>query len=108
MPTIGCHSVIDRPEPVSRVALPRLTISRTKAATAKSQARTGAKLWAVPARGGEDAFAMAAVIVGFHGLWHAALRRSGKVPTPNGKAPSGRPGAANGSRRQMALRSGTP
>src|SRR5262245_23618364 len=77
MPMIGFHSVIERPQPGSRVAPPRLTMASTKAATAKSQTRTGAKLWAEPAMGGEDAFAMAAVIVGFAGLWHAALRRSG-------------------------------
>ncbi len=38
---IGCHSVIERPEPVSRVAPPMLTIRNTSAATMKSHARTG-------------------------------------------------------------------
>ena len=31
---IGCHSVMERPEPVSRVAPPMLTIRNTSAATA--------------------------------------------------------------------------
>ena len=33
-PMIGCHSVIERPEPVRRVAPPRLTIRKMSAATA--------------------------------------------------------------------------
>ena len=37
---IGFHSVIDRPEPVSRVAPPTLTSRNTSAATASSHART--------------------------------------------------------------------
>ena len=40
VPTIGFHSVIDRPEPVSRVAPPTLTIRNTSAATASSHTRT--------------------------------------------------------------------
>ena len=39
VPTIGCHSVMERPEPVSRVAPPTLTIKNTSAATANSHAR---------------------------------------------------------------------
>src|SRR5262245_42626420 len=72
------HSVIDRPEPVSRVAPPRLTISKTKPAKAKSQTRTGAMLGALRAVG-LIACAMPAVIEGFERLWHAALRRSGRA-----------------------------
>src|SRR5271166_4865570 len=40
-PRIGCHSVIDRPEPVRRVAPPTTTIANTSPAIAKSQMRTG-------------------------------------------------------------------
>ena len=43
VPTIGCHSVMERPEPVSRVAPPMLTITNTSAATASSQTRMRAK-----------------------------------------------------------------
>src|SRR6185312_1724308 len=39
-PMIGCHSVMERPEPVRRVAPPRLTIRKISAATANSHART--------------------------------------------------------------------
>ena len=42
MPMIGFHSVIDRPEPVRRVAPPTLTSRKTSAATVSSQTRTGA------------------------------------------------------------------
>ncbi len=41
MPMIGFHSVIDRPEPVRRVAPPTLTSRKTSAATVSSQTRTG-------------------------------------------------------------------
>ena len=40
-PMIGCHSVMERPEPVSRVAPPTLTSANTSAATANSHTRTG-------------------------------------------------------------------
>ena len=39
-PMIGCHSVIDSPEPVSRVAPPMPTITSTSSATSSSQTRT--------------------------------------------------------------------
>jgi hypothetical protein len=39
-PRIGCHSVIESPESVSRVAPPTTTIAKTSAATITSQART--------------------------------------------------------------------
>ena len=41
MPMIGCHSVMERPEPVRRVAPPTLTIRNTSAATPSSHARNG-------------------------------------------------------------------
>jgi hypothetical protein len=41
---IGFHSVIDRPEPVSRVAPPTTTMANTSTAMAKSQTATGADL----------------------------------------------------------------
>jgi hypothetical protein len=40
-PVTGRHSVIDNPEPVSRVAPPTITVAATRAATAQSQSRTG-------------------------------------------------------------------
>src|SRR5262249_16065415 len=39
-PVSGCHSVIDRPDSVSRVAPPTTTIAKISAATATSQIRT--------------------------------------------------------------------
>ena len=38
-PVIGFHSVIERPEPVSRVAPPTTTIRKTRPATIQSQRR---------------------------------------------------------------------
>jgi hypothetical protein len=38
---IGCHSVMERPEPVRRVAPPMLTMTQTRAATTKSHVLTG-------------------------------------------------------------------
>ena len=40
MPEIGCHSVIERPDSVSRTAPPTTTIRKTSAATLHSQTRT--------------------------------------------------------------------
>jgi hypothetical protein len=40
-PMIGSHSVMDRPEPVSRVAPPTTTRPKTTRAVAKSQIATG-------------------------------------------------------------------
>ncbi len=40
-PVTGFHSVIDRPEPVRRVAPPTTTMARTRAATANSHTATG-------------------------------------------------------------------
>ena len=37
VPTIGCHSVIDRPECVSRVTPPTTTIAKTSAQQTNSQ-----------------------------------------------------------------------
>src|SRR5688572_9923806 len=49
---IGCHSVMESPEPVSRVAPPTLTITNTSAATANSHTRTGSmRCVAVPRAG---------------------------------------------------------
>ena len=48
VPTIGCHSVMESPEPVSRVAPPMLTITNTSAATASepsADARNIARLF---------------------------------------------------------------
>ncbi len=39
-PVIGFHSVIDRPDSVSRTAPPTITIRKTSAATLHSQRRT--------------------------------------------------------------------
>ena len=41
VPTIGCHSVIDSPECVSRVTPPTTTIANTSAQQTNSQAATG-------------------------------------------------------------------
>src|SRR5512135_534855 len=41
VPTIGCHSVIDSPEWVSRVTPPTTTIANTSAQQTNSQAATG-------------------------------------------------------------------
>jgi hypothetical protein len=41
VPTMGCHSVIDSPECVSRVTPPTTTIANTSAQHASSQAMTG-------------------------------------------------------------------
>ena len=38
-PVIGFHSVIERPEPVNRVAPPTTTMTKTSAATDQSQSR---------------------------------------------------------------------
>ena len=54
-PMIGCHSVMERPEPVSRVAPPRLTIRKTSAATANSHTRTGSSAACGQAQGGDNA-----------------------------------------------------
>src|SRR5262245_20066103 len=99
---MGFHSVIDSPEPVSRVAPPRLTISNTKPVNTNSQARTAAMLGALRA-GDVIACAMAAVIEGFHRLWHAALRRS----QARASATSGRPTRPCHWRARKGLRSGT-
>ena len=40
---IGAHSMMDRPEPVRRVAPPSVTITRTMAQRANSQSATGRK-----------------------------------------------------------------
>lgn len=40
-PVIGRHSVMERPDPVSRVAPPTMTVAATIAATIQSQMRTG-------------------------------------------------------------------
>ena len=41
MPMMGCHSVMESPDPVRRVAPPILTIANTRAATANNHTRTG-------------------------------------------------------------------
>src|SRR6266853_2278410 len=41
MPTIGCHSIIERPERVSRVTPPTTTIRRSSPQQRKSHAATG-------------------------------------------------------------------
>ena len=41
-PMIGCHSVIDSPDPVSRVAPPTTTIASTNPAIANSHSRNAA------------------------------------------------------------------
>jgi hypothetical protein len=40
MPVIGFHSVIDRPDSVSRTAPPTITMRKTSTATVQSQTRT--------------------------------------------------------------------
>jgi hypothetical protein len=48
VPTIGCHSVIDRPECVRRVTPPTTTMANTSAQQTSSQATT-ARVWPLPA-----------------------------------------------------------
>jgi hypothetical protein len=67
-PVTGFHSVMERPEPVRRVAPPMATMRTTRAARMESQARTADRVWVWGRRAsgtpwGEAATAMLTLVV---------------------------------------------